>query len=539
MNVGRYFWTIRYLKPVQILYQAKYRLFGYTAVKTRRFHKYSDRLNVSISTLDEDEAYIRRFKPDDLLINRIWILNDMEEWHSGKWYFPDQTHLWNFNLHYFEFGIALAARYKQTGKEDYYEKLVELYKDWHNSCFNDMKSDAWHPYTTSLRVKNLLVIAGILNEKKIEWLNIVSGDICDQYLFLMHNKEKNLLGNHYFENLVALYICSSFLEDSNAHKCISVELKEQISEQVLNDGMHFERSFLYHNLILEDLLRLYKIHHKAERNMLQKKIQQMIDCVFSFELETRLPAFNDEGANVAKTRQQLLCAAKEIANVVPVYRAYLFMGGYYNLSKDGFTAIVDAGDFGPDYISGHSHCDMLSFELFYDGEPILVNAGTYQYQSELRAYFRSTMAHNTLQIDGIEQSDVWGEHRTGKRAVILRKKAANNGLVAEFHDYKKNKLKRRIVIDGDVKVKDSASARFISYWHIHPSNKVSIISDNEIEILTPKERKFLLKAEKGSFKNITSQNWYSEEFGKIQELPSFSTKTSIISLSKVQVKNNG
>ena len=89
------------------------------------------------------------------------------------------------------------------------------------------------------------------------------------------------------------------------------------------------------------------------------------------------------------------------------------------IHNDKLKITVDAGDIAPKYISGHGHCDALSFELYYDGIPVIVNSGTHQYQTKYRKYFRGTSAHNTLCIDGGEQSEIWGEHRTGRQSKVI------------------------------------------------------------------------------------------------------------------------
>ena len=62
---------------------------------------------------------------------------------------------------------------------------------------------------------------------------------------------------------------------------------------------------------------------------------------------------------------------------------------------------------------GHSHADALSVVLFSQGRELLVDPGTYVYNSapEWRRYFRSTPAHNTVAIDGRDQADTAGTFR--------------------------------------------------------------------------------------------------------------------------------
>ncbi len=66
----------------------------------------------------------------------------------------------------------------------------------------------------------------------------------------------------------------------------------------------------------------------------------------------------------------------------------------------------DGGPHGFLAIAAHAHADALSVEVRYDGVEVLADPGTYCYhgEPEWRSYFRSTLAHNTVEIDGANQS---------------------------------------------------------------------------------------------------------------------------------------
>lgn len=66
----------------------------------------------------------------------------------------------------------------------------------------------------------------------------------------------------------------------------------------------------------------------------------------------------------------------------------------------------DGGPHGFSSIAAHAHADALSVEVRHDGVDILADPGTYCYhgEPEWRRYFRSTRAHNTVRIDGRDQS---------------------------------------------------------------------------------------------------------------------------------------
>lgn len=86
----------------------------------------------------------------------------------------------------------------------------------------------------------------------------------------------------------------------------------------------------------------------------------------------------------------------------------------------------DGGPHGFLSIAAHAHADALSLEVRHDGVDLLADPGTYCYHGEpkWRAYFRSTLGHNTLELDGEDQSDsggpfLWTRH-AGSRVLVTQ-----------------------------------------------------------------------------------------------------------------------
>lgn len=90
-------------------------------------------------------------------------------------------------------------------------------------------------------------------------------------------------------------------------------------------------------------------------------------------------------------------------------------GGYYLLgdrfdTPDETRIVADAGPLGYLSIAAHGHADALAFTLSSGGCEILIDPGTYAYhtQKKWRDYFRGTSAHNTVRVDGEDQSVIGG-----------------------------------------------------------------------------------------------------------------------------------
>ncbi len=98
-------------------------------------------------------------------------------------------------------------------------------------------------------------------------------------------------------------------------------------------------------------------------------------------------------------------------------------GGYYILgchfdTPQEIRVVADAGPLGYRSIAAHGHADALSFTLSAGGLELLVDPGTYAYhtQAAWRRYFRGTGAHNTVRIDGLDQSVQGGNFMWLKKA---------------------------------------------------------------------------------------------------------------------------
>jgi hypothetical protein len=109
--------------------------------------------------------------------------------------------------------------------------------------------------------------------------------------------------------------------------------------------------------------------------------------------------------------------------------------GYWGWLDDecGERLLIDCGPAGPPHQQAHGHCDMLSYELDLDGQRIVCDSGVSGYEADpLREYVRSTRAHNTVTIDGREQSEVWGSFGVARRGSVRSAAASGEGYSWEF-----------------------------------------------------------------------------------------------------------
>ncbi|WP_142218092.1 alginate lyase family protein [Streptomyces sp. SLBN-118] len=121
----------------------------------------------------------------------------------------------------------------------------------------------------------------------------------------------------------------------------------------------------------------------------------------------------------------------------------------------------DAGPHGFLSIAAHAHADALSVEVRHDGVDVLADPGTFCYhgQPEWRQYFRSTLGHNTLQLDGGDQSVsggpfMWTRHARSRVLVAETSGASDGGTTrwcAEHDGYRPSVHRRRVELTAAAK----------------------------------------------------------------------------------------
>lgn len=482
--------------------------------------------NLCIPELDLEEGYVSRFDVDALLRDEFLLINERHHVDLEVWNASNASHLWNFNLHYFEYAVALAAAWRRSGDAKYLECFKSLVRAWMHACpYAD--GDAWHPYTISLRLVNWLICIDLFGSALSEddaFMDALTKSMYVQYRHLLINQETHLRANHYWENLKTLLICAATFCEQDVYRRVMRDFESQLDEQILPDGVHFERSLMYHKLVLEGMLRVWLAAEQVGYSLPESflpKIQAMLNAMASLEKGMgKTPFFNDAADGIAKSCDQLVAACKRLFGMDADDSITAFPdAGYYKLYDGDIAVMFDAGEPGPSYMLGHAHCDCLSFELSYKGEPVIVNSGTYAYQSELRPYFRSTAAHNTVMVDGEEQMECWGEHRVGRgyqdvRVIELSDRRLLLGMMLPSGTC----LHRLVTLaEGRLEIADSLSGGksrfFSSYLHFSSGISAEILGDR-IDFSSTKMR-FAVESESGRVELLSTYS--SPYFGVLSE----------------------
>jgi uncharacterized heparinase superfamily protein len=474
------------------------------------------------------------------------FLNKANQLSIVGWDNSSLSKLWRYNLHYFDY---LRQEGQKTDHIGFQEKIIERW-----IVENPYgKGTGWEPYPTSIRIINWIkwhfITDRLSDDAKLSLWN--------QVQWLAGRPEYHLLGNHLFINAKALlFACVFFRLDEHSviyRKSLKI-LKEELSEQFLEDGAHFELSPMYHALAMEDLLDLYQLNSSLPSSFPTQEIQEKFHRGMNWlSLLTHnngeLSHFNDCANGIAPTFRELEGLGKRLGLNWSLTSDksfnYLDQSGFAIFKDQNVHLIADIGNIGPDYLPGHAHADSLSFELAIKGQRVIVNSGTGEYGvSSERLRQRSTSAHSTIELDGKSSSEVWSGFRVAQRARINDVEIINEENKVEFsafhdgytrivakpiHKRKWNVNDRCIEIIDEVSgTQNNVQLRF----YLHPDILVEAF-DNEIILSNSSEK--LVKIITDQYTQVISTN-YHNNFGSCQinecllitGTTPFSSKVSII-----------
>ncbi|MFE0181023.1 alginate lyase family protein [Streptomyces olivaceus] len=121
----------------------------------------------------------------------------------------------------------------------------------------------------------------------------------------------------------------------------------------------------------------------------------------------------------------------------------------------GIWCRCDGGPHGFLSIAAHAHADALSVEVRHDGVDVLADPGTFCYHGQpvWRRYFRSTLGHNTLELDGTDQSVsggpfLWTRHARSRVLAVETPQEGVSRWCAEHDGYGRTVHRRRVELAG-------------------------------------------------------------------------------------------
>jgi hypothetical protein len=232
------------------------------------------------------------------------------------------------------------------------------------------------------------------------------------------------------------------------------------------------------------------------------------------------------------------------AAVLPIRREFPD-GGYYILGTEFETPseirlVADAGPIGYREIAAHGHADALSFTLSVGGCEFIVDPGTFAYHTEAdwRSYFRGTAAHNTVRIDGQDQSQQGGNFMWLRKARAGCSKWATDARADSFEGWHDGyaslpdpvshrrridleKPTRRIVIEDTLEMRGAHEVEL--FFHCHEGCEVR--QDGKSLTLSRGGRSLTIRLPEGGEVQVIRGStepmagWVSRSFDRKQPAP--------------------
>lgn len=412
----------------------------------------------------------------DLICARRFVYRGVEvafdgaiDWRARPGGNTDWT--WDLNRHHFF--ITLGRAYWYTRDERYAITFRDLLREWLAANPPDMTSPIWRSvFEAGVRVSSwcwahaLFLPSSALDPGT--HLELLRG-ILGLGRYLHRNLERHAWNNHLLLEARALSMLGLLypeLPDSVAWRRDGLEvLGTELERQILADGVHSERSSLYHAILSSDLLEhlvVLRLAGRGERDQAycQALVRLLGMALFQAAItrsDGSRPMLGDASRKDAHVRYdaplgaRLLLEARgvpaagspdeslvwllgtehcEAGTVGPSTgdaargrhsRAFP-VGGYFVLEadsgKESLHAVFDCGPFGDPVVPGHGHADALSLDLALGSAHLLVDPGMYSAHlgERWRNYFRGTSAHNTVVVDGRDQSVLDGLRRVFRPA---------------------------------------------------------------------------------------------------------------------------
>ena len=174
----------------------------------------------------------------------------------------------------------------------------------------------WDAYPTSRRIVNWIKFDLRFNALPEECRD----SMAVQVRWLRRRLEYDLLGNHLLANAKALVHAGLYFSGAAAQGWYALGLDlmvRQLSEQILPDGGHFERSTMYHALVLEDVLDTVNILHCYGRTVPPQWRELILRMRNWLGVMTHpdgdIAFFNDAAFKIAPTHAALEAYAQRLA----------------------------------------------------------------------------------------------------------------------------------------------------------------------------------------------------------------------------------
>ena len=511
--------------------------------------------------------------------------------------------------------VNVSINYAHTKDQKYLEKFRQLLSswiksnpyllgvNWYSNIEVNIRLIVWYFCWQLLDVKDIMdtnpEFKSFVNK---EWVPCVY-----QHCKYSHNNPSKFSSsnNHLISEYAGLFVATSlwtFKESKKWNRIAKAGLEKEILRQHSASGVNKEEAAEYIQFITDFFLLSYVAGENAN-NPFSTKYQERLRSIFYYihsflDADNNFPQYGDEddgkcilfddlkgfnnfesllvsGAimfndpllksktNKIDNKNKVLFGAKAIetyenikagkANLTSAL--YSDEGHFIFRKQDADKEIYmhfDAAPLGYLSIAAHGHADSLSFMLHVDGQPVIVDSGTYTYHTEpeWRNYFIGTLAHNTIRINKQNQAKIagptlWLDHFNSEVIEVYKDEKAEK--VKATHDgYAKmgikhereilfNKEENSFLVIDEITPKKSEEYLLELPLHLHPQMKLKKTGDTIVEVQNlAGKRNIRIEFDKSKDIEIVNGQtnpeilgWYSKSF--MQKEP---TNTILLSLRK-------
>ncbi len=323
---------------------------------------------------------------------------------------------WRIDWVKFYYGLDLADAYRATGEQRFVDAWERLVASWILQSPPDFDAAE----VTARRVLNWIYAWQRLPELSDTVADALVGSLGEQARHIRATLAPER--NHRTLELYALLIVALALPelDGGLLEFAVTELHRNLLTDFRPDGVHREASTHYHVIALRSFVgarencRRYGVELPAGFDTrLSAACDFARDCM---RPDGTLPALSD--ADSGDYRGLLALAGRLLgrADLLAPRAASHPDGGYWMQRSGERYLIFDCGPLGD---GGHGHYDLLSVEAWAGARPLVMDPGRLTYAEPLRRWFRGTAAHNTVCVDGFDQTP-YARGRSGRAPALGR-----------------------------------------------------------------------------------------------------------------------
>lgn len=296
-------------------------------------------------------------------------------------------------------------------------EFVAGYLEDHRERASDSRYE-WHPYTVSNRLASWLAfLASATRADRSETRQLLANECLLLTDFVEWMLERDIKANHLLKNLWALALSDSVFSSDRGRIGRSVGAYiDELEEQFLPDGGHYELSPMYHAKALWDARTLLRVI--SEQSEESARIEEVARRAEGWLNATRMAP--RDWANVNDSWNMPNLAGKLWGQ-----GSWSPDPGVVSLESSGFVRgnlgkwrwFFDVGGVSPLTNPGHSHSDTLSIILYSDANPLLVDPGVVHYSpNDERQFLKSCHAHNGPCLRDRDHTEMIGSFRVGRAA---------------------------------------------------------------------------------------------------------------------------